>query len=144
MGSSLADTGYKHLIDFGTNPNTSLPHYATQISTGLDYSCAVLDGGFLKCWGYNKYGQLGLQDQYNRGANAGEMGTNLPYVEPEPGMAVLSVKTGLLHTCAVLANNKIKCWGANYSGQLGFEADYSRGAFPFTMGTSLPYCKVEF
>jgi alpha-tubulin suppressor-like RCC1 family protein len=144
MGINLADVGYKHLIDFGTNVNTGAPHYVKQVSVGLDFACAVLDGGFLKCWGRNAQGQLGLQDQQDRGANAGEMGENLPYVSLEPGTAVLSVSAGTLHSCAVLTNNRIKCWGANLSGQLGFDGDYGRGAFPFTMGGSLPYCKASF
>ena len=32
--------------------------------------------GSIKCWGYNKYGQLGLGDTNNRGDGPGEMGAS--------------------------------------------------------------------
>ena len=32
---------------------------AIEIDAGQHHTCAVLDSGVLKCWGYNGYGQLG-------------------------------------------------------------------------------------
>lgn len=31
----------------------------TQIATGLDHACALIDGGTVECWGWNAAGQLG-------------------------------------------------------------------------------------
>jgi alpha-tubulin suppressor-like RCC1 family protein len=45
-----------------------------------DATCASLDDGTLKCWGYNAFGQLGLGDTNNRGDAPGEMGDSLPTV----------------------------------------------------------------
>ena len=45
-------------------------------------SCALLEGGRLKCWGHNVEGELGLGDTNNRGDVPGEMGDNLPFVAP--------------------------------------------------------------
>jgi hypothetical protein len=44
-------------------------------------SCAWLDDGSLKCWGYNETGDLGLGDIENRGDEPGEMGDALPTVK---------------------------------------------------------------
>jgi len=37
-----------------------------QIVTGRGHTCAVLEFGQIKCWGYNKFGQLGYSDTKNR------------------------------------------------------------------------------
>jgi len=52
----------------------------TSVSAGLDYTCALLDNGSVKCWGHNSEGQLGLGDTIHRGDNANEMGDALPSV----------------------------------------------------------------
>jgi alpha-tubulin suppressor-like RCC1 family protein len=54
---------------------------ALQISAGYYHTCARLDDGSLKCWGYNLLGQLGLGDEQNRGDGPAEMGANLPVVQ---------------------------------------------------------------
>ena len=46
---------------------------ATAIGTGYYHSCAKLDNGDLKCWGYNNYGQLGIDSTTNIGDSSGEM-----------------------------------------------------------------------
>ena len=46
---------------------------ATAIATGYYHSCALLDNGDLKCWGYNNYGQLGIDSTTNIGDSSGEM-----------------------------------------------------------------------
>ena len=54
---------------------------ALQISAGYVHTCARLDDGSVKCWGYNGEGELGLGDTQRRGDGPGEMGANLPTVQ---------------------------------------------------------------
>jgi alpha-tubulin suppressor-like RCC1 family protein len=54
---------------------------AKTIAAGLDQSCAMLDTDQMKCWGWNKYGQLGLGDTNDRGDVPGEMGDALHPVD---------------------------------------------------------------
>jgi len=45
------------------------------VSNGHSFSCALLnESKNIKCWGLNRFGQLGLNDNNNRGDDIGEMG----------------------------------------------------------------------
>lgn len=110
---------------------------ATQISCNGLHTCVVLESGDLKCWGQNTHGQLGLGDTEHRGDEPGEMGTNLPLINLGSGLIVRQVSTGNSHTCVLLTNNRIKCWGLNSAGQLGYEDTVDRGTSPTQMGENL-------
>lgn len=112
------------------------------LSAGNAFTCAILDDNKLKCWGVNSFGQLGLGDANTRGANAGDMGDALPYVNLGAGRTALSVTMGFRHTCALVDNGKIKCWGDNVDAQLGLGDKNVRGAAPGDMGDALPYVDV--
>jgi alpha-tubulin suppressor-like RCC1 family protein len=62
-------------VDLGKN--MKVKHTAV----GDEFSCALIDPGFVKCWGRNIYGQLGLGDRALRGQELGTMGENLPFIE---------------------------------------------------------------
>jgi len=89
------------------------------VAAGGDHTCAILDGGALKCWGRNTEGQLGLGDTTDRGALPGQMGDVLPAVDLGAGAVATAVAAGTAHTCAVLDGGAVRCWGAGNSGQLG-------------------------
>jgi len=100
-------------VDLGTGRT------ATTISTSAYHSCALLDDATVKCWGSNEYGQLGLGDTDGRGDGAGEMGDNLTAVDLGAGRTAVAIAAGQEHTCALLDDATVKCWGVNGSGQLG-------------------------
>jgi alpha-tubulin suppressor-like RCC1 family protein len=109
----------------------------------VDHTCAIVEGGRLKCWGLNGWGQLGLGDFNNRGDSGGEVGAVLPFVDLGAGRQVISVATGAYHTCAVLNGNTIKCWGQNNPyGQLGLGDVIPRGDQPGEMGDNLPEVQI--
>lgn len=105
-------------VDLGTNVT------ARAVVAGLNYACAIVEGGSLaagsvKCWGSNGSGQLGLGDTVARGDNANEMGDNLPVVNLGSGRTAVSISAGFATTCAVLDNGKVVCWGFNTNGNVG-------------------------
>jgi alpha-tubulin suppressor-like RCC1 family protein len=110
---------------------------AVALALGSSYTCAILDNGNVKCWGYNFHGQLGQSDQANRGDEPNEMGNNLPSVNFGPGRTATGIAAGLSHTCALLDDGSVKCWGRNASGQLGQEDVESRGDGAGEMGANL-------
>ncbi len=105
---------------------------AKMVSTGADVTCAILDNGKLKCWGRNTYGQLGYDDTTDRGGNAGDMAA-LGTVFLGAGRTAKAVSIGQSHACAILDNGKLKCWGNNSNGQLGYDDTTDRGGNPGDM-----------
>jgi alpha-tubulin suppressor-like RCC1 family protein len=104
MGSKLV------AVNLGTS-------YATKLSGGLEFTCAILATGQVKCWGDNTYGQLGVDGVH--GSTSGTMGTSLPAIDFGSGRTAKAISTGRQHACAILDNDTVKCWGANTYGQLG-------------------------
>ena len=60
---------------------------------------------------------------------------------PHPYRA-LQLTTGTLHTCALLENHQIKCWGQNDYGQLGLGDKNWRGSDASSMGDALPFVQL--
>jgi alpha-tubulin suppressor-like RCC1 family protein len=126
------------VVDLGTGKK------AASVCAGYAYSCAVLTDGSLKCWGANGPGALGYGDRMDRGAMAGQMGDNLPAVDLGTGRTALAVSCGVgsdpyyEHTCAILDDHSLKCWGSNYGGELGLGDRTARGYKPGQMGDNLP------
>jgi alpha-tubulin suppressor-like RCC1 family protein len=112
---------------------------AVAIASTFDHVCALLEGGGVKCWGKNDRGQLGLGDKVHRGGQAGQMGDNLPAISLGTGAVVGELAVGDSFSCAVLEGGKIKCWGGNFSGQLGLGDTQDRGDDPTEMGDNLPF-----
>jgi len=98
----------------------------------------MLDNGSVKCWGKNNMGQLGLEDIINRGGNPDDMGDNLTTINLGNERTATAIAAGSNHTCAILDNESIKCWGSNAAGQLGLGDTNNRGDNSSEMGDNLP------
>ncbi|NVB42010.1 hypothetical protein G6O69_29560 [Pseudenhygromyxa sp. WMMC2535] len=92
-----------------------LPNRPTAISLGGNHTCALFDGGDLGCWGLNDYGQLGNGGTDNYGDNE-----TLANLEGLGFSSVIDVQLGGYHTCALLEDGTVTCWGNNSYGQLGY------------------------
>ncbi len=108
-----------------------------QLSVGGAHSCALLTDGKVKCWGANDTGELGLGDKNSRGDNPGEMGDNLGFVDLGSARSSLGLALGHQHSCALLDDGTIRCWGANLFGSLGIGTKEVIGDEPNELGNSL-------
>ena len=111
---------------------------AVDIAAGGRHTCVVFDTGQVKCWGDNGSGQLGLGDTNHRSDEPGELGDALPAVDLGKNRTAVSVAAGGTHTCALLDDGSVKCWGGNTRGQLGIGDNIARGDDPCEMGDDLP------
>src|SRR5262249_3648860 len=91
-----------------------------QLASSGQHTCVITEISQVKCWGHNNYGQLGYGDTNDRGDQAGEMGASLPVVNLGAGRLAKKIATGFFHTCAILDDDTLKCWGRNVDGQLGY------------------------
>ena len=83
---------------------------ATAVTTGDGHTCALTRSGRVECWGENNLGQLGDGTTIDRPVPL--------YVEGISG-EIAAVAAGGSRTCALTSLGRIKCWGNNWSGQLG-------------------------
>lgn len=111
---------------------------ARAIAVGSAHSCALLDNFTVKCWGFGAYGRLGYGDTVSRGDGAGEMADALAAIDLGAGRTATAIAVGSLHSCALLDNFTVKCWGRNQYGQLGYGDTASRGDGASEMGDALP------
>jgi alpha-tubulin suppressor-like RCC1 family protein len=114
------------------------------VSVGWGWKCAVLATGSVKCWGWNSLGQLGLGDTEPRGGAASELPSALPTVELGTGRTAVTIDVGTTHSCALLDDASIKCWGAGNRGALGTGDTVDRGDDPGEMGDALPPADLVF
>ncbi|WP_233104197.1 RCC1 domain-containing protein [Haliangium ochraceum] len=86
--------------------------------SGAEHSCALMaEGAGLRCWGRGAGGRLG----YPGADFVFERGEDTPAKRGDiaVGGTVREVAAGGEHTCAVLADETVRCWGRNSFGQLG-------------------------
>lgn len=113
---------------------------ARAITAGDFHSCAILRApdpaqeGAVRCWGWNRFGQLGY-------ASTADLGDDEPVaalgpVDLGPGRTATALAAGANFTCALLDDGTVRCWGGNSSGQLGLGStrvvgdDETPGALP--------------
>ena len=66
------------------------------------------------------------------------MGNDLPTVNLGTNLTAKSLVLGYYSTCVILNTNKLKCWGHNFYGQLGYNDTYNRGTSIDQIGDYLP------
>jgi alpha-tubulin suppressor-like RCC1 family protein len=87
----------------------------TAISGGMGHFCAVNQDGTVSCWGDNTSGQLGdstFTEEYSASPVA---------VEGLSG--VVAIQSSFAFNCALLDGGTVSCWGGNFAGQLGRDAN---------------------
>ena len=94
-----------------TSDNGLLGTRALQIQVGESHSCAIFEDVSARCWGYNAFGQLGLGTLSN--------GYRPALVTLPTDRYATDLALGMRHTCALLDNGSVMCWGDNEYGQLG-------------------------
>ena len=115
------------------------------ISLGFESVCALMENNQLKCWGENAYGRI-LYTGGLLGDGPNEMGDNLLDLNLGTGRTVKQISLGFSTACALLDNNRIKCWGGGYSnvnyGRIGLPEGINIGDNASEIGDNIPYLNI--
>jgi len=82
------------------------------VATGGLHTCALTTTKQIKCWGDNRFGQLGDAPQEEPRLTPGSAVSGLP-------AGTVAVTAGPYHSCALTEQGGVNCWGINSTGQLG-------------------------
>ncbi len=91
-----------------------------QLACGFDHNCVILSDASVKCWGANVFGELGYGNLAAIGDDELPSSVGPVSVTTTPGVSVKAFALGYLHSCALLSDDSVKCWGSNKFGQLGY------------------------
>jgi alpha-tubulin suppressor-like RCC1 family protein len=116
--------GYGNTENMGDNESpkaagdVSIGGKAIQVSAGDASTCAVLESGKVRCWGWGIYGRTGQGNTNNIGDD--ELPSSVP--EVNVGGKVTQIFSGprSAHSCAVLETGALRCWGYGSGGALGY------------------------
>jgi cysteine-rich repeat protein len=143
-GDLPADEAW-HPIQEGMSP--------TSIASGGGVSCAIGRRDTetqVKCWGFDsRSGALGQPQltgsSFNPVGDApNEIGESLFPIPLGDGDEPRTVATSGYHTCVILQNGRVKCWGYNEFGQLGIgTTDWAIGDQAGELGNALRYSAID-
>ena len=102
------------LVDALEKGKSILP--GKKVTAGFDgfvgHTCGVTLADNVVCWGRNANNEIWRRENFDEPLSL--LPTLLPFSEK-----FRAVVAGAFHTCAVLVNNHVWCWGDESRGQLG-------------------------
>lgn len=104
-GCSVSDTHQPTC--WGSLPiQDQAPDTVLDVRAGRDFSCALMAGRTVRCWGNNDFSQLGVNSPSSAGPSVGGL------------WRITQLAVGATHACALL-DTQAYCWGDGSRGQLG-------------------------
>ena len=110
LGTGSSDTG--EILTPTPTSSFGSGRYAVDIAAGDSHTCVILDDGTVRCWGEGGSGRLG---------GGSTIGRTTPTATSSlgSGKTAVAISSGERHTCVVLNDGTVKCWGTNVYGQIG-------------------------
>lgn len=86
---------------------------AIDVAVGAFHSCALFEGGTVRCWGSAGYTGYGTGES--------PLVLHLPSEQGDVdvGGVVTRLTASWYETCAILEGGALRCWGSGYRGKLG-------------------------
>ena len=130
-------------IETHSNSNINIPGFqdgsiysVTSLTSSYQHTCAILSDSTMKCWGDAGQGFLG------NGALWTEYWTPSDVTLSADGGSYLAIETASFghHSCTIMTDYAVKCWGEAFHGQLGHGAHWGWHTEPFlaVMGNVTP------
>lgn len=124
--------GARLVTSLGDHDAKAPLHGVIAVSCGGSHTCALLQDGTVRCWGWGYYGQLG------QGLTGPAASRRYP-VEVEGLSDVIAISCGGLHTCAIERGGHVRCWGYGARGQLGSAPSAAAAALALSLGGTAAY-----
>ena len=113
LGHTVSDTMDP---DLASRPPIDFPEGTVRkIVAGASFACALLNERFVRCWGNNDRGQLGLGHTQAVGDN--ELPSSVSALAFSDD--IIDMTAGAEHVCVYLPRGNVRCWGSNDMGELG-------------------------
>lgn len=103
-------------------PVIDLPSPAVRAAAGGYHTCVLLHDGTVMCWGGCQYTEIG--DNTAACSAADGRPSPAPVRGLGSGSGVVSISAGRHHSCALMGNGSVVCWGG--------EGAFCRAGFPVT------------
>ncbi len=113
LGTGGTDDDTADILPTGMLTRLSAP--VTSLVLGVSHTCALLTSGTVTCFGRNQLGQVGP----NPGTAAEEVRTPVTVTGFAGPVVALGAGSSAYHTCAVLQDGSVQCWGNDAAGELG-------------------------
>ena len=110
LSGAVVGLGVFALLSPWVDRSVPPPGRLTQLALETNYRCATTSTGAVACWGHNSSGQLGSAAPPNHRSR--------PSLVPGVSGAT-AVIVGGSHSCALVQNGQVLCWGGNFEGELG-------------------------
>jgi alpha-tubulin suppressor-like RCC1 family protein len=106
-----------------TLTDVALGGTAVELAAGAGHTCARLSTGTIRCWGDGADGRLG----YGSTQAIGDDETPAAAGDVALGAKAIQVAAGQRHTCALLEDGALRCWGDGSQAQLGLPSSATIG-----------------
>lgn len=118
----------------GAGPSSTTPVDVVGLSSGMTavavggtHSCALTGAGGVKCWGGNRFGQVGDGTTNDRSTAVAVSGSQT---------GVTAIAAGSYHSCALTAKGGVECWGDAYGSMPAPVSGLQRGVIAIAAGSS--------
>ncbi|MFZ2279949.1 MAG: cadherin-like beta sandwich domain-containing protein, partial [Prosthecobacter sp.] len=143
--NSTASSNVPVLINTASGTSAIYGKNVVAISTGHSHSVALCSDGTVSTWGWNTYGQLGINSAGGIVAPVPVLVNTASGVSALYGKSVVAIAAGWNHTMALCSDGSLASWGANIFNELGDNTTVQRNA-PVAVnavsGTSALYGKT--
>jgi alpha-tubulin suppressor-like RCC1 family protein len=107
----------------GSRSPVQIGGVVTEVRAGREHTCALVEGGFLRCWGAY-LGAIGPLGQGGTGP-VGDDETPAAAGNISVGGTIVQIAPGDMHSCALLSMGRVRCWGRG--GALGYQEEEDIG-----------------
>jgi alpha-tubulin suppressor-like RCC1 family protein len=104
-----------------------------QITAGSQYTLGIDKTGQVWGWGWNGYGQLGINSTINRSTPVSILGNKKTFCQ---------INAGDSHTIGIDKTGQVWSWGDNSNGQLGINSTINRSTPVSILGVKKTFCQI--